>query len=260
MKDVDFIEINKNGWNKLLELNKPFSNVSLPEYGPFLKRNEEQILLFNKIENAKVLDLGCGSGGSLDYLLKKGASEIWGVDISEKQIDRVKERFPNFKNNFFVAPMENEIKIPNDYFDYIISIFSIGYTSNLFNTLKCVYKYLNKQGSIIISWTHPFYYCLDIEKNKVVINKSYFNEESEIITKGTDKIKLVQNNLMISTIINTARDAGFYVDTILEEETVLKDDVNGYKSSFWRKEKTINCPSTLILKFKKMNWIIKCFN
>lgn len=38
-----------------------------------------------------------------------------------------------------------------------------------------------------------------------------------------------------------------------EEETILKDDVNGYKSTFWKKEKTINCPSTIIFKFKKYN-------
>ena len=83
------------------------------------------------------------------------------------------------------------------------------------------------------------------------MNKSYFNENFEMITKGPDKIKMVQKNLMISTIINEAQKAGLYVDTILEEETILKDDVNGYKSTFWKKEKTINCPSTLIIKFKK---------
>ena len=26
---------------------------------------------------------------------------------------------------------------------------------------------------------------------------------------------------------------------------------NGYKSTFWRKEKTVNCPSTIIFVFKK---------
>ena len=56
---------------------------------------------------------------------------------------------------------------------------------------------------------------------------------------------------MISTIINKASDNGFYLDKLYEEETILKDDVNGYHSTFWRKEKTINCPSTIIYVFKK---------
>lgn len=251
MNNSEFIKINKNGWNKLISSNKPFSNTILPKYGPFLKRNEEKIGLLNDINGAKVLDLGCGAGESLDYLYNKGAREIWGIDISKEQIVKAQNRFPKFKNNFIVSPMEEEVNIPNDYFDYIISIFSIGYTSDLLKTLKNAYKYLNKNGSIIISWTHPFYYCLDIIDNKVVINKSYFDEKSQIITKGPDRINLAQKNLMISTIINTANEAGFYVEKLLEEETILKDDVNGYKSNFWRKEKTINCPSTLIYKLKK---------
>lgn len=252
MNNNDFIEINRKGWNNLILSNKPFANTILPEYGPFLKRNENEIGLMNDLNNKKVLDIGCGEGKSLEYLYKKGASEIWGIDISEEQIMKAKKRFPMYENNFFISPMEKEVNIPNNYFDYIISIFSIGYTSNLLSTLKNAYKYLNDSGSIIISWTHPFYYCLDIVNDKVVVNKSYFKEDSEIITKGPDKINLAQKNLMISTIINTAKEAGFYVDTLLEEETVLKDDVNGYKSTFWKKEKTINCPSTLIVKFKKL--------
>ena len=251
MNKRDFIEINKNGWNTLIKNNKPFSNTILPEYGPFLKRNENEMNIMNNIKGAKVLDLGCGEGESLEYLFNKGAKEIWGLDISKEQIKKAQIRFPKFKDNFLVSPMEEEVNIPNNYFDYIISIFSIGYTSDLNSTFKHSYKYLANDGKFIISWTHPFYYCLDIAHDKAVINKSYFNEETEIITKGPDKVNLVQNNMMISTVINIASDNGFYLDKLYEEETVLKDDVNGYKSTFWRKEKTVNCPSTIIFVFKK---------
>lgn len=252
MNNDTFIEFNRQGWDDLIKSNKPFSNTILPEYGPFLKRNEEEIGMFNNLEGSKVLDLGCGEGESLEYLYKKGALDIWGIDISQEQISKAQERFPQFRNNFIVSPMEKEANIPSSYFDYIISIFSIGYTSDILSTFKNAYKYLSRDGSLIVSWTHPFYYCLDIVEDNVIINKSYFNEDSEVITKGPDKINLAQKNLMISTIINEARNAGFYVDEMLEEETVLKDDVNGYKSTFWRKEKTVNCPSTLIFKFKKL--------
>jgi len=131
MNNNTFIEMNKNGWNELIKQNKPFANTILPEYGPFLKRNEEDIHLFTNLKDAKVLDLGCGSGESLEYLYQKGAQEIWSLDISEEQIKKAISRFPNFKNNFFISPMEQETSIPKNYFDYIISIFSIGYTSDL---------------------------------------------------------------------------------------------------------------------------------
>lgn len=252
MNNEEIIEINQKGWDNLIKSNKKFANTTLPEYGPFLKRTEEEINLFEYINNKKVLDLGCASGQSLEYLYKKGASEVWGIDISEEQIKKAKERLPQFKENLYISPMESEVEIPNNYFDYIISIFSIGYTSDLLKTFSNAYKYLNDSGELIVSWTHPFYNCLDIIDNKVIVNKSYFCENGEKITKGPDKIILAQKNLMISTIINIARKANFYVDALLEEETVFKDDVNGYKSTFWRKEKTENCPSTIIFKFKKL--------
>ncbi len=247
-----FKKMNRQGWDKLITSNKPFSNTILPEYGPFLKRNEEEIGLFGDLTNTKVLDLGCGEGESLEYLYKKGASEVWGIDISQEQIIKAQNRLPQFKNNFFISPMEEENDIPHNYFDYVISIFSIGYTSDIAKTFKNVYQYLSDGGSFIISWTHPFYYCLDMKDSCVIVSKSYFNEDSEVVTKGPDKIELAQKNLMISTMINEAKKAGFYVDQILEEKTILTDDVNGYKSSFWKKEKTINCPSTIIYKFTKV--------
>ena len=252
MNSKEIIEINKTGWDNLIKSNKKFSNTILPEYGPFLRRNEEEINLFNNITNKKVLDFGCGAGESLEYLYKKGASEIWGIDISEEQIIKAQDRFPQFKNNFYISPMENEVKVPNYYFDYVISIFSIGYTSDLLKTLNNAYKYLYENGELIVSWTHPFYYCLDLVDNKVIVNKSYFNDDGEKITKGPDKVVLAQKNLMISTIINIARKANFYVETLLEEETIFEDDVNGYKSTFFQKEKAEKCPTTIIFKFKKL--------
>ena len=64
--------------------------------------------------------------------------------------------------------MEKYIGIEN-YFDYVISIFSIGYVSDLSKTFENAYKYLNSNGEFIISWTHPFYFCLDILQKKLAL-------------------------------------------------------------------------------------------
>ncbi len=117
MDSKTFKEINKNGWDNLIKANKPFSNTILPEYGPFLKRNEESINLLENIVGAKVLDLGCGEGESLEYLSKKGAGEVWGIDISSEQIYKAQNRFPQNKNQFLVSPMEEDARVPHNYFD-----------------------------------------------------------------------------------------------------------------------------------------------
>ena len=100
MNNNEFIEINKNGWNDLIKANKPFSNTILPEYGPFLKRNEDNMKLFNNLKNSKILDLGCGSGESLEYLYKNGASELWELIFQKNKSTKQKIDFLNLKITF----------------------------------------------------------------------------------------------------------------------------------------------------------------
>lgn len=253
MQQEEFIKINKNGWNELIRSGEMFANTSLPEYGPFLERTEKELNLFDKIKGANVLEIGCAEGDSLKYLLEKGANDIWGIDISEEQIKKARAKIPKFDSHFIISPMEEKAPIPNDYFDYIFSIFSIGYCSNLDETLKNIYHYLKQNGTLIISWTHPLYFCLDYIDGKVIMSKSYFDETSQIITKGPNKVELAQKNLKISTIINTLVKNGFYVEELIEEKTVDRDNLNGYKSSFWRPEKAENCPTTTIYRCRKLN-------
>lgn len=71
---------------------------------------------------AKILDVGCGSGIPIDkYLLEKGF-KVFGIDISQEQINLAKTKFP--KGKFFVMDME-KIQFDNNSFDAIISFYSI---------------------------------------------------------------------------------------------------------------------------------------
>jgi len=70
-------------------------------------------------------------------------------------------------------------------FQIIILIISFQY----------VYKYLNDTGAFIVSWTHPVYNCLEMNNDKVLFNKSYFDESVKLITNGPDKIYLVKKIL-----------------------------------------------------------------
>ena len=205
MEEKEIIEINKNGWNELVRSGKNYSNTSLPEYGPFM-RNEEYFNIFKDVKNKKVLELGCAKGESLKYLQTKGASEVWEIDISEEQIKYAKNNVPTGK--FFVSAMEDNPGIPENYFDYCLSLYSIGFSSSLEKTLALVSSYLNKDGKFVFCWTHPFFNCLGIAEDKVVIRKSYNNEALANITKGEDKIPMVQYNLKISTIINAKIKSG----------------------------------------------------
>lgn len=251
MKSNDIKIINKKGWDQLVKNGHMYSNSSLPEYGYFLEHNEEQLNLIENVKTSKVLEIGCAEGKSLKYLLEKGASEVWGIDISSEQINKAKKLLPEFANNFLVSPMEELANIPEDYFDYVISIFSIGYCSDLEKTIKNIVKYLKKDGYFIMSWTHPLFSIIKEKNNDVVLNSSYFQEEIQTIHKGEDRVELKQTNFMISTLINTLISNGLIIDKIFEEKTILKDKNKNFKSYYFTEELVKVCPSTLILKCRK---------
>lgn len=79
-------------------------------------------------------------GESLKYLQTKGASEVWGIDISEEQIKYAKNNVPTGK--FFVSAMEDNPGIPENYFDYCLSLYSIGFSSSLEKNTSTCFKLL----------------------------------------------------------------------------------------------------------------------
>lgn len=245
MTQDDFQNFNKKGWDELIKQNKQFSNASLPEYGPFMP-NEEKLQLFKDIKGKKALELGCASGKSLEYLYKNGAKELYGIDISEEQINKAKKL--NIVNaNFFVSPMENNPGLPLNYFDYVFSLYSIGYSSNPLETLKLASSYLKTNGKFILSWTHPFFYCLSIEDEKITINHNYNDEAPTIITKGQDKTELLQYNLKMSTLINGLISVGMEIDEIIEEPPIKVNGIGNYKSHFFDERKLDVAPTTIII-------------
>lgn len=240
-----FNDFNKNNWNKLVRSNKPFSNTSLPEYGPYMA-NEEKLQLFKEVKNKKVLELGCASGKSLKFLANKGASEVWGIDISEEQIKKAKTM--QLANSFFfTSSMENNPGIPLDYFDYVLSLYSIGYSCNPIQTIELSSKYLKKDGKFILCWTHPFFNCLAVENERIFINHSYNDESPKIIKKGSNEIELFQYNLKISTLINSLISAGFEIESVIEENPTIKNGIGNYKSPFFDEKKLQVAPTTLII-------------
>lgn len=59
--------------------------IVLPLYGAYV--SEEKCRLFGDVTGKKMLEIGCGNGQSLQYLGERKASELWAVDISEKQME-----------------------------------------------------------------------------------------------------------------------------------------------------------------------------
>jgi SAM-dependent methyltransferase len=245
MNRKEFNQFNKTAWNDLITSNSTYSNASLPNYGPFMS-NESTLRLFKDIKDKKVLELGCASGKSLEFLANKGASELWGIDISKEQIKQAQSL--NIKNShFYISTMEENPGLPANYFDYVVSLYSIGYSSKPTKTIRLASSYLKQGGSFILSWSHPFFNCLDIQDNNIIIKHNYNDESPQTITKGSAKINVLQHNLKISTLVNTMIELGLVIDKIIEEEPDENHKLNNYDSPYFNKDKLKCAPTTLII-------------
>ena len=54
---------------------------------------EEDLHLFGDVTGKKMLEICCGSGHSLKYHTDRNAGELWGVELSQKQLDKAKAGF-----------------------------------------------------------------------------------------------------------------------------------------------------------------------
>lgn len=217
------IEKNKRYWNDHADL--WFGATALPKYGVKFV-TEDELNFFSDVAGKKVLELCCGSGHSLKYLADKGAGELWGLDLSQKQLDNAKTLLSEsgLCPELICAPMEADSGIPEDYFDYVFSIYGIGWTTDLAGTFKKVASYLKKDGIFIFSWGHPLHYCVaksyetgedEVIDGKLVFSRSYFDESYfKMPVHDTD---VTFANRKISTYVNALYDAGFIIERMVEQ-------------------------------------------
>ena len=224
MTDNSILNSNKEYWDAYaqtwLQLDRA---TALPDYGVAL--SEDDLHLFGDVKGKKLLDICCGSGHSLQYHADRGAAELWGLDISRSQLALadalLKEHGHTAK--LICAPMEAESGTPTGYFDFVYSVYGIGWTTDLEGTFRKIASYLKKDGIFIFSWHHTLNYCVAfsiperrvvLEDGKLVFHRSYFDESWFQLPVDDTEVTLC--NRKISTYVNALAGAGFAVEQMVE--------------------------------------------
>ena len=105
----------------------------------------------DNLNDKKILDVGCGTGGVLRDFIKYGVKpeNLYGVDLLEDRIEQAKYLSPNI--NFSVGNAEN-LPYPNDYFDIVMQFTmftSIFDDSMKRNIAKEMLRVLKSDGIIL---------------------------------------------------------------------------------------------------------------
>ncbi|MCL2107255.1 MAG: class I SAM-dependent methyltransferase [Oscillospiraceae bacterium] len=265
---VDILEQNKSSWNAIA--GDFFGVTALPTYG-CLCPTEDELRLFPDLSGKKVLDIGCGSGHSLKWCGDQEADELWGLDISDKQLENAGKYLGEngYKPKLFCSPMEQNPGLPQGYFDVVYSIYAIGWTVDLERTCKLIASYLKQGGFFIFSWDHPFLHCVDAIDEKIVFSGIYYEKEPFTFHKGENRSEVrhigergLQNsggysltlyNRRLSDYINALAAAGFAVERLVEEtdKNTLERDAE-FSSAYYAPCKAKRFPLSLIIKARKL--------
>lgn len=222
--------------------------IVLPYYGAYI--SEEKYQLFGDVSGKKLLEIGCGNGQSLQYQGERNASELWGIDISERQIEKASQHLKAYglSAKLICSPMEKECGIPKEYFDYVYSIYAIGWTTDLEGTFCRIAAYLKKDGVFIFSWSHPIHRCVTSDKDKFTFKKSYFDECWYPVAVDEGELLLADRNL--STYVNALAKAGFVIEQMIEQsdDEIMKSQDD--HSDLSKRAKLF--PVTFVIKARKL--------
>lgn len=252
----NIIQTNKDYWNDHADL--WFGTTALPKYGVKFV-TEDELHLFGDVTDKKMLEICCGSGHSLKYHADRNAGELWGVDLSRKQLDNARAYLEEYgySANLICSPMEAELDVPKEYFDYVYSIYGIGWTTDLQGTFDKIASYLKKDGIFIFSWHHPLHYCVAwsceerkdvIEDGKLVFHKSYFDEA--YFTMPVHDSEIVLCNRKISTYVNALAKAGFVIEQMIEQND--EETMNAVGELSDKTKKAQMMPISVCFKARKL--------
>lgn len=250
--------MNKNDINNIHKTNKTYWDengndflgaIVLPKYG-CNALTENDLNLFGDVEGKKLLDIGCGNGESLKYHGNNKAAELWGIDISKNQIEKASKCLSEsgYVSNLNCCAMEDECGLPKDYFDFVYSIYAIGWTTDLQATFNKVASYLKKDGIFIFSWSHHIHMCVEFEEGKTYFKNSYFDESWSERNLNGKNILLCSRK--ISTYVNALAKAGFVIEQLVEETNKETLQLTGELSNWTKKSQMV--PLTVIFKARKL--------
>lgn len=202
MDNKNIFEGNRAAWNQALSYHQKALNQSLhigfedPEFTTLNRRCDG--ILNDKLEsinfNGKTIaHIPCNNGRELLSLMRLGAKEAVGFDISDTAILEARQLTEIAKLNAkFVRTNALEIDTKyNAYFDFIfISQGTLQWFPDLNDYFSVISRLLKKDGKILIFEIHPFKYFFENGFSFEQLNfdklTSYFKKDSNNYPLGLD--------------------------------------------------------------------------
>jgi SAM-dependent methyltransferase len=104
----------------------------------------------------RVLDLGCGYGWHCIYAAERGASSVVGVDISERMLEKAREKTTYPQIEYICGAIE-DAAFPAYSFDIILSSLALHYIADYEHIVQKIHGMLKAGGHFIFTVEHPVF-------------------------------------------------------------------------------------------------------
>ncbi|WML48695.1 class I SAM-dependent methyltransferase [Neobacillus sp. PS3-34] len=186
--------------------------------------------LIPELRNKSVLDLGCGFGWHCRYAREQQASFVIGVDISDKMLQKAREKTDDPIISYIKMPIE-DMNFSDSQFDVVISSLAFHYIKSFEAICQKVYDCLKPGGSFVFSVEHPIFtsrheqdWYYDAQGNRM--HWAVDNYQLEGVRETTFLTEnVIKYHRTFSTYVNNLINAGFSIRTIKEpipSEEMLK--------------------------------------
>nr|WP_319487310.1 class I SAM-dependent methyltransferase [uncultured Caproiciproducens sp.] len=208
--------------------------------------------LLPDLEGKSVLDIGCGAGGACLEYVRRGASQVTGIDLSEKMLALAKIQALHEKIQYERMDM-CDIGTLNRRFDIVVSSLAVHYVAEFPTLLSAISDCLNDGGCFLFSQEHPLTTApctgpkFTVAENGELLHYNL----TDYGRGGIRSTKWMVNGVInyhrtFSEIINALLDADFAIDRMLEP---LPDDPTLCLNP--NMEKEFYKPSFLVIRCRK---------
>lgn len=158
---VDYYAATENAYKDSWDLNNSFAihygywDEKVKSFPQSLLRMNEVMMDAGKISSTdKVLDAGCGIGGSSIFLVDRIGCDVTGISLSERQISKAREvaiqKGVDSKTNFEVMNY-CATSFPGESFDVVWGCESICYADDKEQFIKEAYRLLKPGGRLVVA-------------------------------------------------------------------------------------------------------------